>query len=264
MLKKLLVVAVLVAAAASMVGLSSNFKASAARSSKVTICHRTNAVNNPYVMETVSQKAVDGAGKNDHTHHTGPVASSKVVAQTLKASHIKWGDIIPPFGAFPGYNWTVDGQAVYNNGCAYPAAPAPAVLGYAVKCDVAHIQAVVTFTNTGGATGVAILNGTPVTVPVGGTTVNVPTPVGGAQVTIVIGKVKVFDQLVSCQPGKGSTGGTTTPSTPAKPAAKTAPAASLPFTAGDNTAAVTVIASAIASVALIASVIVKTALLRQS
>lgn len=36
---------------------------------KVTICHRTNAELNPYVVITVSQSSVDGEGANDHTHH---------------------------------------------------------------------------------------------------------------------------------------------------------------------------------------------------
>jgi len=79
---------------------------------KVTICHRTNANTNPYVInEPDANGDVDG-----HADHTGPVWNP-----TLKPQHIKWGDIIPPFtfdgGTFPGLNWTVEGQAIYENDC---------------------------------------------------------------------------------------------------------------------------------------------------
>lgn len=43
--------------------------ASATPQEKVTICHRTNSDSNPYVLITVNGNAVDGEGKNDHTHH---------------------------------------------------------------------------------------------------------------------------------------------------------------------------------------------------
>ena len=36
---------------------------------KVTICHVTNSVENPYVVIEVDVAAFDGEGKNDHTHH---------------------------------------------------------------------------------------------------------------------------------------------------------------------------------------------------
>jgi hypothetical protein len=83
---------------------------------QVTICHRTNANSNPYVEITP-----DVAGVLDgHAGHTGPVWDP-----TLKANHIKWGDIIPPFdyqdgdsvAHFDGLNWP-DGQAILENGCA--------------------------------------------------------------------------------------------------------------------------------------------------
>ncbi len=85
-------------------------------SDKVTICHRTNSVKNPYVKITVDKSAVDGEGNNDHSHHTGPVVTSEQDAQTLKDAKIKWGDIIPPFDNNPGLNWPA-GQEVFDNGC---------------------------------------------------------------------------------------------------------------------------------------------------
>lgn len=81
---------------------------------KITICHRSNAVDNPYQKISVDLSAVDGEGKNDHSLHTGPVATSEAVAQALKDSKTKWGDIIPNI-----LNWTTEGQGVYNNDCHY-------------------------------------------------------------------------------------------------------------------------------------------------
>ena len=84
----------------------------------VTICHATNSNSNPYVQITPDVSGVlDG-----HADHTGPVWDP-----TLKAQHITWGDIIPPFdydgGSYPGMNWTTEGQAIYNNGCVPPGPP---------------------------------------------------------------------------------------------------------------------------------------------
>lgn len=63
-----------------------------------------------------------------HADHTGPVWDA-----TLKADHIKWGDIIPPFkfdgGTFPGLNWNDAGKAIDATDCvpAPPPVPEPAV-----------------------------------------------------------------------------------------------------------------------------------------
>lgn len=92
---------------------------------KVTICHRTDAVKNPYVKIEVAKSAVDGLagnnGKGEPDHfgeHKGPIATSEANAQTLKDEDIKWGDIIPPIeGVHDGLNWTTVGQAMYNNDC---------------------------------------------------------------------------------------------------------------------------------------------------
>lgn len=86
---------------------------------KQTICHATNSNTNPYVVETPNKNGdVDG-----HAKHTGPIWDP-----TLKARHISWGDIIPPFtynnhgvtAQFPGLNWTTDGQAWFANNCKQP------------------------------------------------------------------------------------------------------------------------------------------------
>ncbi len=103
---------------------------------KVTICHRTDSVVNPYVKITVSEEAVDGVAGNsgneaDHFgEHKGPLASSQAVAQDLKDDKIEWGDIIPPVGDHDGLNWSIIGQAMLANNCNYveeatPTAPRP-------------------------------------------------------------------------------------------------------------------------------------------
>jgi len=81
---------------------------------KVRICHRTNAVTNPYVSIEVARSAVDGTGgKGDHyVNHTGPIWTP----QTGKKDD--WGDIIPPIeGVHDGRNWTILGQAMWSAGC---------------------------------------------------------------------------------------------------------------------------------------------------
>lgn len=86
---------------------------------KVTICHGTDSVTNPYNGINVDDSSATAEG---HASHTGPIATSQTVAQSLKDAHIQWGDIIPPFptsGVVGGLNWTTDGQAIYNNHCDY-------------------------------------------------------------------------------------------------------------------------------------------------
>ena len=92
-------------------------KAGAAPQDKVTICHRTNSVRNPYVQQTVNENSIvmpDGSPAG-HGLHTGPVYPQP-----------DWGDIIPPFtytndrggsSVYDGMNWSTGGQAVWNGGC---------------------------------------------------------------------------------------------------------------------------------------------------
>jgi hypothetical protein len=98
----------------------------AAQEDKVTICHRTDAVKNPYVKITVASSAADAQppAQGDHAlEHQGPIASSEAVAQMLKDQHIEWGDIIPPHDNFGGLNWTAQGQAIFRNDCKVPEQP---------------------------------------------------------------------------------------------------------------------------------------------
>jgi hypothetical protein len=84
---------------------------------KVTICHRTASVTNPYVEESVDRASVDGIlandnGQGDHyAEHIGPIAPAV-------GADGKWGDIIPAItGVHSGLNWTAAGQAILANGC---------------------------------------------------------------------------------------------------------------------------------------------------
>ncbi len=80
---------------------------------KVSYCHRTASVVNPYNLKTT---AVDSIVKQGHGSHTGPVFPEE-------GPDGKWGDIIPPFDYdngnkhFPGLNWPA-GSAVLEAGCA--------------------------------------------------------------------------------------------------------------------------------------------------
>lgn len=93
---------------------------------KVTICHATSSVTNPYVQNTVNENAIvkpNGETKG-HGEHAGPVYPEP-----------GWGDIIPSFqytndhggtSTYPGLHWDTDGQAVWNGGClVVPTEPPP-------------------------------------------------------------------------------------------------------------------------------------------
>jgi uncharacterized repeat protein (TIGR01451 family) len=91
---------------------------------KVTICHRTNSENNPYVVITIDKAAIFKRGHD--THDEGGVHQPGD-----KANGVRWGDIIPPFdyyatpsstetSHYDGLNYTAEGQAVLANGCEVP------------------------------------------------------------------------------------------------------------------------------------------------
>ena len=101
--------------------------ASQPNANKVQICHATNSQKNPYVSEDPAI-ANNGDLNGGHLGHTGPVFPAE-----------GWGDIIPPYtyvdaaGAtqvFPGYNWSPEGQAIWQADCG----PAPEPLTPLVAC----------------------------------------------------------------------------------------------------------------------------------
>lgn len=97
---------------------------------KVTICHRTNSITNPYVIETVDVASVDGDTSNDNgngdhlAEHTGPVFDPNNPPPPPHNGD-QWGDIIPPFYAdgtsdgLPSLNWPA-GQSIFENDCNLP------------------------------------------------------------------------------------------------------------------------------------------------
>jgi hypothetical protein len=90
---------------------------------KVTICHRTNSVTNPYTVNTVDLASVDGDAGNDHgqgdhyLNHVGPLFDPEAeYSPPMKGD--EWGDIIPPVpDVHEGLNWSTAGQAIWENGC---------------------------------------------------------------------------------------------------------------------------------------------------
>jgi hypothetical protein len=99
---------------------------------KVTICHRTNSVTNPYVIITVDEASVDGNAGNDHgkgdhlLEHLGPVFDINNPPPPPHNTD-QWGDIIPPFYSdgvtltgYPSLNWDAAGMAIFANGCNFP------------------------------------------------------------------------------------------------------------------------------------------------
>lgn len=230
MFKKLMIAAAVVAVALGSAGTS---QAKTVNQSDVvdpytSLCHRTNSASNPYssVPFSKSYTEIDGQGNNDHTLHTGPVATSRQVALALKKNHQDWGDIIPPVPSigFAGYNWTTEGQEVYNHQCGVTddddVATEP-FIEYTVVCDTTNPAApkvVVTVTNNGTATGSVIVNDEVIELHPDETTTR--DFLVNTKITIVINEETVYDQVATCDLPEGGSGGgstTTTPATPATP-----------------------------------------------
>ncbi len=92
---------------------------------KVRICHATASHSNPYVS---NEPAIGNNGdlQGGHLNHTGPIFPAA-----------DWGDIVPPYNyvdgsgvtqTFPGYNWSPEGQAIYQLGCSLPREPLAPIL----------------------------------------------------------------------------------------------------------------------------------------
>ena len=99
--------------------------ASAQNEKKVRICHATSSQNNPYVSNSPAI-ANNGDLHGGHLNHKGPVFPEA-----------NWGDIIPPYTyvdangdteTFPGYNWSPQGQAIWELGCTPPPKPLTPIL----------------------------------------------------------------------------------------------------------------------------------------
>lgn len=150
---------------------------------KVTLCHRTNSENNPYVVITVDKAGVFKTGHDSHDE-------GGVYQPGDKARGVRWGDIIPPFTYFaspkdegsntvsqyPGLNYGTAGQAVLANGCQVPGPPPPPVEqpepsgSLDGSCPDDGGDFVVTgTTSSDGATGVqfrlSVANSSPIDVP---------------------------------------------------------------------------------------------------
>jgi hypothetical protein len=106
-------------------------------STKVSICHRTHSVTNPYRRITVAKSSVIGGGNSKHgssngahnDYSTGRFPSGRPAVNVFSpsynyspASDKKWGDIVPDRdvsgneiqNAFTGLNYSAEGLAIYN------------------------------------------------------------------------------------------------------------------------------------------------------
>ena len=170
---------------------------------KITLCHRTDSYDNPYVPESVDVASELFEG---HDGHNGPVFYAAIPKQE------KWGDIIPAFNFGPGEvyagkNLTADGQAILDNDCNLP--------GTTTTTTTTTTQPEETTTSTEPE---ATTTTTSTTVPEEETTTSTTTSVTQAGVTVTGSSVPI-----------GSLG---TPSDPTPPGGSNGPAGSgtLPFT----------------------------------
>ena len=158
---------------------------------RVTICHRTNAINNPYVKITVDPDAImhEGHGPNNSLHNIGTGVFDPDFDYPNNAKN--WNDIIPPFDytyngvaeTFPGYNYSGRGLLIYENDCD----------GYARATTTTTSGGGTTTTSGGGTTttsggGTTTTSGGGTTEPGSEetTTTTVPLPRNGVRVTIYV------------------------------------------------------------------------------
>lgn len=106
-------------------------------STKVSICHRTHSVTNPYRRITVAKSSVIGGGNSKHgslngahnDYSTGRFPGGAPAVNVFSPSYTyspasdkKWGDIVPDVdvsgniiqNAFTGLNYSAEGLAIYN------------------------------------------------------------------------------------------------------------------------------------------------------
>lgn len=93
-------------------------KTQEADNDRVTICHRTNSITNPYRKITVSSSSITapaGHDTHDEIYAGNEVFDSTVIYPTNRKD---WGDIIPvdPTGKkrWPALNWTALGEKIFN------------------------------------------------------------------------------------------------------------------------------------------------------
>lgn len=137
------ILAVVLVGAFSVAGLAvapASVQALPAGSSKVTICHRTHSVTNPYRRITVSQSSIVGGANSKHGNYSGEhndwsvgkfgnSRPASTIANVFDPNHTyspasdkKWGDIVPNVdvsgnaiqGGFTGLNYINEGLAIYN------------------------------------------------------------------------------------------------------------------------------------------------------
>ena len=112
----------------------STASAARARATKYGVCHRTNAIKNPYRFITVAWSSVDGNGNgHDNPVHDGPVFNIASPAAThgttprdsglggeAGGGNDRWGDIFVASrlngngNNYNSNNWTTAGQAIFN------------------------------------------------------------------------------------------------------------------------------------------------------
>jgi hypothetical protein len=142
--------------------------AAVAAAAKVTLCHRTDAENNPYGPKPITVSA-SAAYHGHYLEHQGDVWYPGHPKKPM------WGDIIPPFtfqGVTYSLNWNAAGMAIFNNGCQPLTASTSSVAtsssaGISGSSSASAVTSVVTTT----VGGVAVIGGTTAAAPIPGAVV---------------------------------------------------------------------------------------------